>query len=104
MENRTRNQRFLVSLTEKEMDNLMKKVRRTGLTRDAYVRTALAETQPKELPHPDFFEVLKVLRQISTNMNQIAAKANTTGFINAEAYWENSRRLQEAISEIKNKF
>ena len=101
MENRTRSCRFLVSLTEKEMNSLMKKVKKTGLTRDAYVRQLISGIQPKELPSPDFFEVLKVLRQISINMNQIAMKANTIGFINADAYWENSRRLQEAISEIK---
>lgn len=103
MENRTRNRRFLVSLTEKEMENLMKKVKKTGLTRDAYIRQLLSGTQPKELPSPDYYEVLKVLRQISINMNQIAAKANTIGFINAEAYWENSRRMQEVISEIKHR-
>ena len=103
MENRTRNHRFLVSLTEKEMVSLMKKIRKTGLTREAYVRMVLSEKQPKERPSPDCIEILKVLRQISINMNQIALKANITGTINANAYWENSRRLQEVISEIKGK-
>lgn len=101
MENRTRDQRFLVSLTKKEMNGLMEKIHKTGLTRDAYVRMVLAETQPRELPHPDFFEVLKVLRQISINMNQIALKANLTDLIDKNTYWENSRRLQEVIGEIK---
>ena len=82
----------------------MRKVRKTGLTRDAYIRMLISDIQPKELPHPDFFEVLKVLRQISTNMNQIAVKAHLTESINENAYWENSRRLQEAISEIKNMY
>ena len=104
MENRTRSCRFLVSLTEKEMASLMKKVKKTGLTRDAYIRQLLSGTQPKEIPSADYFEVLKVLRQISINMNQIAAKANTVGFINADAYWENSRRLQEVIAEIKSRW
>lgn len=103
MENRTRNNRFLVSLSDKEMQELKKKVQKTGLTRDAYVRMVLSGTQPRELPHPDFFEVLKTLRQISINMNQIALKANIIGFINADAYWENSRRLQEAIADIKSR-
>ena len=103
MENRTRNNRFLVSLSDKEMQELKKKVQKTGLTRDVYVRMVLSGTQPRELPHPDFFEVLKTLRQISINMNQIALKANIIGFINADAYWENSRRLQEAIADIKSR-
>lgn len=101
MENRTRDQRFLVSLTEREMDRLMRNVKKTGLTRDAYVRTLISGIQPRELPSPDFVEVLKVLHQISSNMNQIALKANQTGDIYAKEYWENSMRLREAISAIK---
>ena len=34
-------------------------------------------------------------------MKQVTVKANTIGFVNAEEYWENSRRLQEAISDLK---
>ena len=85
------------------MNSLMKKVHKTGMTRDAYVRTVLSGIQPKELPQIDFFEVLKVLRHISINMNQIAAKANASGIINADAYWENSRRLQVVIAELKDR-
>lgn len=102
MENRTRNNRFLVSLSDKEMSELKQKVKKTGLTRDAYIRMVLSGVQPRELPQQDYFEVLKILRQISINMNQIAIKANTIGFINADAYWENSRRLQETITELKS--
>ena len=102
MENRDRRCRFLVSMNEKEMDSLMKKVRKTGLSREAYVRKVLAGVQPREQPPADFLEVLKTLRQISINMNQIAMKANTIGFIDAEVYWKNSRRLQDAISDIKH--
>ena len=104
MGDRIRNCRFLVSLTDTEMDDLMAKVRKTGLTRNTYIRSLIANSQPKELPHPDFYEVLKTLRQISINMNQIAIKANTTGDIAANAYWDNSRRLQQAIGEIKSKY
>ncbi len=43
----------------------------------------------------------KVKLKWHINMNQIALKANMIGFINEEAYWENSRRLQEAISDLK---
>ena len=101
MGNRTRSVRLQVYLTEKEMKDLNNKIRRTGLTKSTYIRKIIKDIQPKERPPTDFFEVLKVLRQISINMNQIALKANAIGFINAEAYWENSRRLQEAISDLK---
>ena len=93
--------KLTVTLTEKEYARLNRLKSKTGLTTQAYFLKLFHGIQPKERPPTDFFEVLKVLRQISINMNQIALKANSNGFINADAYWENSRRLQEAISSIK---
>ena len=94
---RTRDCRFLVSLSEKEMNSLMKKVERSGLTRDAYVRSMFAGYEIKETPPVEFFEVLKSLQQINNNMNQIAVVANHKGFIDTAAYWENVRWLQKSV-------
>lgn len=102
MGKRTRSERLQVYLTEKEMKGLNDRIKKTGLTKSAYIRKIIKDIQPKERPHADYFEVLKVLRQISINMNQIALKANINGIINADAYWENSRRMQEVISEFKS--
>lgn len=103
MANRTRKKKFQVFLSEKKMETLTKRVQRTGLTRSAYIRKLIEDVRPIERPAPDCLEVLKVLRQISNSMNQIALRANTNGWMDADAYWENSRRLQVAISDIKTK-
>ena len=97
-----RNKEVLLWLTEKERNDLRANADKCGLSVQGYLRKLINGIQPKELPQEDYFEVLKVLRQISINMNQIALKANAIGFINAEAYWENSRRLQEAINEMRS--
>ena len=55
----------------------------------------------KELPQMEFYDVLKVLRKISLNMNQIAVKANAIGFVDTAEYWKNVDEVQAAISEIK---
>ncbi len=34
-------------------------------------------------------------------MNQIARQANSIGFIDTNAYWENVKALEDAISDIK---
>ena len=96
-----RTEEVLLWLTEKEKMKLKTNAKKSGLTVQAYLRKLLDGIQPKELPPADFYEVLKTLRQISINMNQVAIKANMTGAINADAYWENSKRLQEVIGEIK---
>ena len=96
-----RKHKLTVTLTETDYRKLNHLKKKTGLTTQAYFLKLFHNIRPKERPPADFFEVLKVLRQISINMNQIALKANAIGFINAETYWENSRRLQEAISDLK---
>ena len=92
-----------VFLSEKEMKELDNKAKRTGLSKSVYVRQLIMDIQPKERTATDLLEVLKELRQISINMSRLAIQANTTGLIDADAYWDNSRRLQESISEIKQR-
>ena len=43
----------------------------------------------------------KELRAIGNRMNQIAARANATGFFLAEEYAENDRRLFNSIVKIR---
>ena len=67
----------------------------------AYILALLKDKPVKELPQMEFYDVLKVLRQISLNMNQIAVKANAIGFVDTAEYWKNVDEVQAAISEIK---
>ncbi len=87
-------------LTESEFDMLMRYSAKSGLSPQNYLLTLLEGGKPKELPQLEFQEILKNLRQINRNMNQIAMKANVTGFIDAKAYRENNSRLQEQIGVI----
>ena len=52
------------------------------------------------MPQLEFDDILKNLRQINNNLNQIAMKANASGFIDARSYRENYSRLQEQVGEI----
>jgi len=54
----------------------------------------------KEQPSVDFLSVLKQLQQINNNMNQIASKANTIGFIDTSAYQENVDQLQDITAAL----
>ena len=52
------------------------------------------------MPSMDLVAVLRNLQQINNNINQIALVANTKGFIDTVAYWENVDRLKKTIHEL----
>lgn len=88
-------------MTQAEMSQLRKQASKAGLKPQAYILALLNDRPVKELPPMEFYDVLKALRQISLNMNQIAVKANAIGFVDAAEYWKNVDAVRTAISEIK---
>lgn len=98
---RRRDYRFQLRLTEVEMNRLQTQAKKCGLKPQAYI-IALIENSPiRERPPKEFFALLEEMRRIGTNMNQIARQANSIGFIDTNAYWENVKALENAISDIK---
>ena len=95
-----RKHQILFRLNDTEYEDLKRNVKRSGLNREAFIRSALKNIKFKEMPQIEFFEILKNLRQINNNLNQIAMKANAYGFVDARAYRENYSKLQEQIGEI----
>lgn len=82
------------------MQLLQKQAAKAGLKPQAFVLAMLEGYQLKERPSADLIDVLKNLQQINNNMNQIAVVANTKGFVDTSAYWENVRFLQQTVSKI----
>ena len=95
-----RNIQILFRLSEEEYKKLAEKVRKSGLKREVYIRSVLDGYKLKEQPSVDFFKVLKALDSIGNNMNQIAARANSTGKIYAEEYQKNADELNDVINEL----
>jgi len=95
-----RNNRVQIWMNDEELNRLNAKVKKCGLSRESYIRLLIENVTPKETPQIEFSEILKHLRQINNNLNQIAMRANASGFIDARAYRENYSRLQEQIGEI----
>lgn len=99
---RKRNIQVMTHLSSKEYQALMKKVRKTGLSREAYVRQLMNGYAPKEMPPPDYYGMMRELHAIGNRMNQIAARANATGFFLAEDYARDVAELKEAILKIQS--
>ena len=98
---RKRNIQVMTHLNSKEYQALMKKVRKTGLSREAYIRQLMNGYTPKEMPPLDYHGMMRELHAIGNRMNQIAARANATGFFLAEDYARDVAELKAAILKIQ---
>ena len=96
-----RNIKITFRLNAKEHQRLKKSVKKTGLSQETYIRTLLDGYTPKEQPPPDYYSMMRELHAIGNRMNQIAARANATGFFLAEEYAANVRELNAALLKIQ---
>lgn len=103
---RTRYKAVTVRLSEYEWNSLEERIEESGQNKQSYMINALlgAEIAPKEEINTwkeiagQFSELVKQLRGIATNINQIAYKANATGelpLINA------LEEINEQVAEIR---
>ena len=99
---RKRNVRFQVRLDKKEADAFSKKVKRSGISCEAYLRHLINGLVPNDLPPPDYHLLTRELYGIGSRMNQIAIKAHTFNMIDAKQYDENYRMLLKAIEKISD--
>lgn len=98
---RKRINQIIVRLDADENEQLKKKVKKTGLSQEAFIRSLIDGYAPKQLPPPDYHAMMKQLRAIGNRVNQIAVKANTTGFIHAKEYAAITDELREAMLRIQ---
>lgn len=97
---RTRNNRIFLRLNDAELEKLNTAVRKSGLSREVYLRQLIAGIQPKELPQPDFYPMMRQLYYCGNNLNQIARKANALNVIDAQYYEEAVKLFRETVVEI----
>lgn len=99
----TRNCRFELRLTKDEFTDLTKKARKAGLTTAAFVRLAVAGKDILEAPPADVPLLIREVRRVGSNINQLLVIANTRGVLNIQelnkALAEN-RKVEKMISEF----
>ena len=99
---RKRDRSLHIRLTQQEQELLMRNCRMCSLRPQAYILKLIRDIWPKEAPSKDFFEVLTGLRRIGNNLRQVALKANATGIIDADEYWNNMEELDQLVSDLKD--
>lgn len=98
---RKRDIRAQVWLNETESQRLRYNAKRTGLSQENYLRFLINGYTPKELPPIDFYNIMRELRAIGSNINQLAVKANTTGYVDETGFECEAAQLRRTILEIQ---
>lgn len=87
-------------LNRKESESLDKKVKKSGLNREAYLRQIIQGIVPKDAPPPDYYSMMRELHKIGNNLNQIAQKAHTLNVIDVQRYDETLRQYERTVKKI----
>ena len=75
-------------------------VQKSGLSREVYLRKLIDEIQPRELPLPDFYPMMRQLYYCGNNLNQIARKAHALNVIDTQRYEETVKLFTKTVIEI----
>ena len=78
---RKRNVHIQFWLDKKEAEAFQKRVRKSGLSREAYLRHLVNGLEPQDAPPPDYYAMMRELHGIGNNLNQIARRLNEQGQI-----------------------
>jgi hypothetical protein len=99
---RKRNIRYQLWLNKKEADRFNTIVKRSGLSREAYLRHLINGLVPTDMPPPDYHAMMKELHYIGNNLNQIAQKAHIMNVMDVKRYDEAIAALNKALVKISN--
>ena len=88
-------------LNRREAEALKRKAKKCHLTQAAYVRFLITGYIPRESPPLEYYSLIRELRAIGNNINQIAKIANITGQIDSAAYQQDASALYRTILKIQ---
>ena len=101
---RTRNIQKIVRLNRSEAQDLQKKAKRACVSEAGLIRLLLKGYEPREQPDERFYDAMRELSAIGNNINQLAAKANTLGFVDAPMLKREAERWHKFQADIERIF
>ena len=97
---RKRNIQIITRLDKNEHQHFQKRVKKSGLSQEAYVRHLINGVVPQDAPPPAYFDFMRELHRVGNNLNQIAQKAHVLNVIDAPRYDEAMRRFEKVVRDI----
>ena len=91
-------------LSPEENAELKRKAKLSGINETSVIRILIRGYEPKEKPDARFYETMRQLSAIGNNINQLAAKANALGFIDAPMLKAEALRWHRFQADIEAVF
>lgn len=101
---RKRNIQKIVRFSRDEAQNLQKKAKKACLSEAGLIRLLLRGYEPREKPDERFYDVMRELSSIGNNINQLAVKANTLGFVDAPQLKKEAERWHKFQADIERTY
>ena len=101
---RKRNVQILFRLTEEEAEHLNELVRKSGRSKEAFLRETLQRHHLSDKPDPEYYRIIRELSAIGNRINQLAAKANALNFVDTPMLREEARKWHEFQIEIRKRY
>lgn len=101
---RKRNIQKIIRFNRDEAGDLEKKAKKACLSEAGLIRLLIKGYEPKEKPDERFYDVMRELSAIGNNINQLAAKANTLGFIDAPMLKNEAEKWNKFQSDVERNF
>ncbi len=101
---RTRNHKVQFWVNDDEHHKLARYAAKTKMTKSAYLRRIINGYLPKEAPPFEYHQMMRELRSIGNNLNQLTHRAHVIGTIDYEVYEENARKVAALTAEMAQVF
>ena len=101
---RKRSVQILFRLNEEEAEYLYELVRKSGRSKEAFLREMVKGYQLCEKPDPEFYRIMRELSAIGNRINQLAAKANALNFIDTPMLREEAREWHDFQLDVRKKY
>ena len=93
---------MVLRFSKSELDALTKKARKTNLSRESFCRAVLNGAVVREAPPVEYYALIRELKRIGGNIDQILKIANSRGLLDVPALrkaLEDNRAVEKSIRE-----
>ena len=88
--------RFELRLSKAERELLAAKAKKAGMSCGEFLRKTICEKEIREAPTADVKELLRIMRHLGGDFNQLLHRANTVGFIDTVQLRKDLIELRDA--------